>query len=133
MASNLETTLIPKKKKKRCPVCNKKLGLFDYTCRCGNNYCIKHRMPEDHKCSFGFQDEVVTGSCVYGHGEDGQDNVVNVTFKPERNGLVVKFLFDPPEDKDGNIYHAFMPQFYYVININIFILCSNQKTIQFRH
>ena len=44
-----------KKKKKRCPICNKKLSLMDYTCRCGNSYCIKHRMPEDHQCVFDFQ------------------------------------------------------------------------------
>ena len=44
-----------KKKKKRCPICNKKITLMDYTCRCGNSYCIKHRMPEDHNCTFDYE------------------------------------------------------------------------------
>ena len=28
---------------------------MDYTCRCGNSYCIKHRMPEDHNCTFDYE------------------------------------------------------------------------------
>ena len=56
MVSNIETTTKPKKnKKKRCPICNKKLGLLDYTCRCGNTYCIQHKMPEEHKCTFDYK------------------------------------------------------------------------------
>ncbi|MBD3312581.1 hypothetical protein GF352_03975 [archaeon] len=30
---------------------NKELGCLPFKCkRCGNHYCTKHRLPEDHKC-----------------------------------------------------------------------------------
>lgn len=37
---------------KYCPICNKKLGsIGKYHCRyCDKDYCINHRLPEDHKC-----------------------------------------------------------------------------------
>ena len=44
-----------KKKKKRCVVCNKKLGLMEYSCRCGQLFCIKHQLPEEHNCTFDYQ------------------------------------------------------------------------------
>lgn len=56
MTEDINTKSLEKKKKKRCPVCNKKLGLIDYTCRCGNTFCIKHRMPEEHQCSFDYHE-----------------------------------------------------------------------------
>ena len=34
-----------KQKKKRCPICNKKIKLTDMECRCGNIYCMEHRLP----------------------------------------------------------------------------------------
>ena len=51
----IEETKKVKKNKKRCLICNKKLGLIDYSCRCGNFYCQKHRLPELHSCSFDYQ------------------------------------------------------------------------------
>ena len=44
-----------KPKKKRCPICKKKLKLTDMECRCGNIYCIEHRLPEAHNCTFDYQ------------------------------------------------------------------------------
>jgi len=45
-----------KKKKKgdRCFICNKKVGLVTFTCKCSsiNLYCSKHRMPESHSCTY---------------------------------------------------------------------------------
>jgi hypothetical protein len=36
----------------RCAICRHKLQLSDMECRCGIRHCSKHRMPEDHACSF---------------------------------------------------------------------------------
>ena len=46
---------IPKiSSKKRCSYigCNKKLKLTDLECDCQNRYCITHRLPHVHKCSY---------------------------------------------------------------------------------
>ena len=37
-----------------CYVCNKKINLLNFECKCGNNYCINHKMPEKHNCLFNF-------------------------------------------------------------------------------
>jgi hypothetical protein len=37
---------------KRCGACSKKLGIVStFSCKCENNYCSMHRMPEYHNCS----------------------------------------------------------------------------------
>ncbi|KAL5570042.1 hypothetical protein UlMin_026617 [Ulmus minor] len=41
--------------KKRCDSCNKKVGLTGITCRCGNLFCGRHRLPEVHKCNFDYK------------------------------------------------------------------------------
>jgi len=48
-----------KKKKKRCnhPECKKKLTLTDMACRCRKCFCAKHRLPEQHNCTFDFKSE----------------------------------------------------------------------------
>ncbi|KAM0023745.1 putative transcription regulator A20-like family [Helianthus debilis subsp. tardiflorus] len=43
------------KKKKRCHVCNKRVGLIGFGCRCGQSFCGLHRMPEEHTCKFDFK------------------------------------------------------------------------------
>ena len=37
--------------------CNKKLTLVDSNilCKCNNSYCTKHRLPEQHKCSYDYK------------------------------------------------------------------------------
>ena len=35
--------------------CKKKLGMVKYTCNCGKNFCIKHKLAESHNCTFDFQ------------------------------------------------------------------------------
>ena len=41
----------PKKKKNRCTLCNKKLGLIFQKCKyCLNNYCLHHCSIEGHNC-----------------------------------------------------------------------------------
>jgi hypothetical protein len=40
----------------RCTVCNSKVKSIDViisTCRCGNIYCMFHRL--DHKCTFDYK------------------------------------------------------------------------------
>lgn len=44
------------KKKIRCAICNKKVGLLGFGCRCGDSqYCSIHRLPESHNCTFNHQ------------------------------------------------------------------------------
>ena len=45
------------KKKIRCPICNKKLGLLPFECKCGKLFCIKHKDPEAHGCTYDFKSE----------------------------------------------------------------------------
>jgi predicted nucleic acid binding AN1-type Zn finger protein len=40
------------KEQKRCPTCRHKLLLSDTACRCGLRHCGKHRLPEEHGCTF---------------------------------------------------------------------------------
>ncbi len=40
------------KKQTRCPTCRHKLMLSDMACKCGLRHCYKHRLPEEHACSF---------------------------------------------------------------------------------
>jgi len=46
------------KKKQRCSICTKKLGLATtYQCRCGSKFCAKHRYPEAHTCTYDYKAE----------------------------------------------------------------------------
>ncbi|KAI3380156.1 hypothetical protein SNEBB_008332 [Seison nebaliae] len=47
-----------KRKRIRCPVCNKRLppGQY-YTCRCGGQYCSKHRYDGEHGCTYDYREE----------------------------------------------------------------------------
>ena len=38
-----------------CDECGKKLGYMNFTCKCGKNFCSKHRHAENHACSFNFK------------------------------------------------------------------------------
>jgi predicted nucleic acid binding AN1-type Zn finger protein len=39
--------------------CNAKLKLTDFNCRCSNKFCMKHRMPESHDCSYDFKKDKI--------------------------------------------------------------------------
>ena len=63
-----------KKKTKRCNhiTCNKKLVMFDFICKCDNHFCMQHRNPEDHNCTFDFKkisdleiNSMVKNKCEY--------------------------------------------------------------------
>ena len=47
------------KPKNRCYSCNKKTGLLDFECKCGNSYCAGHRHPFDHNCTYDFKSEEI--------------------------------------------------------------------------
>ncbi len=44
-----------KKKKNRCGVCKKKVGLTGFTCRCGGLFCSIHRYSDKHDCKFDYK------------------------------------------------------------------------------
>ena len=35
-----------------CLGCKKKTKLMSFKCKCGKTFCIKHRLPETHNCTF---------------------------------------------------------------------------------
>ena len=39
--------------------CNAKLKLTDFNCRCSNRFCMKHRLPESHDCSYDFKKDKI--------------------------------------------------------------------------
>lgn len=45
-----------KKKKNRCAVCRKKVGLTGFQCRCGGLFCAIHRYSDKHDCSFNYRE-----------------------------------------------------------------------------
>ena len=63
--NNLENTIkkeekkvkIKKEKKIRCLVCNKKVGLLGFKCKCGLMFCSGHLTPESHNCTFDYKKE----------------------------------------------------------------------------
>lgn len=53
------------------PDCKKKISKVEMIigkCRCENIYCVKHRMPETHKCEFVYKidkdDFIKANKCV---------------------------------------------------------------------
>tara|TARA_B100000902_G_scaffold324657_1_gene318916 strand:+ start:70 stop:333 length:264 start_codon:yes stop_codon:yes gene_type:complete len=56
---NKKTQENKKKSKPKCNYkdCKKKLTIVEINmglCRCNKNFCIKHRLPEKHSCSFNY-------------------------------------------------------------------------------
>ena len=48
-----------KKKKNRCGVCKKKVGLTGFTCRCAGLFCSIHRYSDKHDCKFDYKVRLV--------------------------------------------------------------------------
>ncbi|CAG0916343.1 unnamed protein product [Notodromas monacha] len=44
-----------KKKRNRCTICKKKVGLTGFGCRCGGLFCAIHRYSDKHDCSFDYR------------------------------------------------------------------------------
>lgn len=36
----------------KCSLCSKKLGPVSFQCKCANYFCTRHRLPEEHLCTF---------------------------------------------------------------------------------
>jgi AN1-type zinc finger protein 5/6 len=45
------------KKKNRCTVCKKKVGLLGFECKCGKLLCTSHRQAEEHQCDYDYRTE----------------------------------------------------------------------------
>lgn len=58
-------------RKKKCPICSKKIGILGIECRCGLTFCPLHRYPEQHECKFDFKeyDKKVLKENVQGGGQ----------------------------------------------------------------
>ncbi|OII74535.1 zinc finger transcription factor zfp33 [Cryptosporidium ubiquitum] len=39
----------------RCYHCNKKVGIYGFSCRCGFNFCSTHRYADAHDCTFDYK------------------------------------------------------------------------------
>lgn len=39
--------------------CKKKIGLLSFQCKCGLSFCVKHKLPELHNCTFNHKSEGV--------------------------------------------------------------------------
>lgn len=37
--------------------CKKKIGLLSFECKCGLSFCVKHKLPEVHNCTFNHKRE----------------------------------------------------------------------------
>jgi len=46
-----------KNNKKRCHICNKKMGLIPFNCKCDNQFCTLCRYPETHNCTYDWKKE----------------------------------------------------------------------------
>lgn len=56
LSSGTEKEHTPQKKtKNRCQVCNKRVGLTGFECRCGGLYCGEHRYDTAHNCTFDYK------------------------------------------------------------------------------
>ena len=61
-------------KKKRCFVCNKKVGLLGFKCKCDGVFCALHRSENAHNCTFNFAsmgNEVLAERLVVVGGKKG--------------------------------------------------------------
>jgi len=52
-----EALVIMNSKKRACELCQKKLALSDFSCRCGGLFCAIHRPDAEHKCSYDYRAE----------------------------------------------------------------------------
>ena len=35
--------------------CSKSINVMAFSCRCGDVFCSKHRLPPEHRCTFDFK------------------------------------------------------------------------------
>jgi hypothetical protein len=41
----------------KCFLCQKKITLMPFLCKCGNYYCLTHRHSFNHNCTYNFIDD----------------------------------------------------------------------------
>ena len=51
-----EPNPIPQTGPTKCSYCSKKLGPVPFKCKCEYFFCARHRLPEDHDCSFNHRE-----------------------------------------------------------------------------
>lgn len=39
-----------------CDYCNKKLKMINFTCKCNKTFCLMHKAPEQHNCTFNHKE-----------------------------------------------------------------------------
>lgn len=39
----------------KCWICNKRIGILGFDCKCGYKFCGLHRYPEEHECSYNYK------------------------------------------------------------------------------
>ena len=44
-----------KKKRNRCDICHKKVGLTGFTCGCRRLFCSEHQYPDEHNCEIDYK------------------------------------------------------------------------------
>ncbi|MHA2082840.1 MAG: AN1-type zinc finger protein [Candidatus Thorarchaeota archaeon] len=54
MGDTKSETATPAPTKNRCLMCNKRVGLTGFSCRCGGLFCGMHRAEGAHNCTFDF-------------------------------------------------------------------------------
>ena len=47
-----------KKKHNRCAICNKKIPMIHFTCKCNLIFCIKHQLPHTHNCTYNYKKDL---------------------------------------------------------------------------
>jgi len=52
---NIKMPNRPIKKKNRCKICNRKVGMLGFECRCEDLFCSKHRYPDEHNCCYDYK------------------------------------------------------------------------------
>ena len=38
--------------------CKKKIDMMPFTCKCGKKFCIKHKNPQSHCCSYDYKNHM---------------------------------------------------------------------------
>ena len=39
----------------KCPCCSRKANILGLVCKCGSQFCMDHRLPEHHNCSYDYK------------------------------------------------------------------------------
>jgi membrane associated rhomboid family serine protease len=64
----------------KCDFCEDEIDYLPFTCRyCGKSYCKKHRIPENHQCSFEFRNDPYKVKSM----EESKDSKIYVDYPAE--------------------------------------------------